>query len=1087
MVENNSAATSDKSDKDSPHKKIESPHRPEAAATTALQKDADLSKEQVPTAVKPKSVPEKFLDTLIIDSPYVAKAEDRSGDKVGQDKRTDPPPDHHESAVERAKALAGYLRNGDVDKLTTILETTTKSDRDQTAVEFKKLYGFSLAIVLRGLDQYESKLALHLLNRPDPHDATADTLDRLAFDAEQKCLSKTQEMHLLETVSTMTAGEIAELKKIKYKTVTGQEVPLYDFLHDRVSAATKDALDILSQGSGARESDPGLTRALAGVGIKYHDLDIVKLAMTSGSEEGRAEFLKYGATQPEVTKDISAQKLFEKGFDADLDRIKKIQKLSDSLGIHKDESAIRSDPDAFKTVSEKFEALKRDHPEKITPEQQKEFDELSKVETGMEQLRQRFGAQVADSLEGLVRQGNFEQPSRPSANPPKDDLQAIVEDLSTAKDATELLQKLKKLPPEFLRKYEEDTLFKGLANREMARGILQAASMAYMKRAVMQLLHRGTDTLPEAEVKVANDATIPQTTDPSKRDVILNAEKAFQSDEFKAYWNDKDKESRDKFRQLIETNLRAQLSPQEYERYIKPLLDGKSLSTDDRLSLYAKEDHAKLAADIKDWPPADRDAVGQALSGGGQKSELGRALKQQLSADEQQLVRNELDDLSKPGGTVSPENIVREHILGISNDTEGLQAMFDGMTAAEKAAAVQRYTDKYHSLMAADVLNTFKGSSGHALVLSMSDQFDGDRAKFEELLRAFDDSTGKGFSEWFSKTFVSAAGGKVTDSALVFAHYLQRISKYGAELPPDIRDTLVENMRKALDDFASSKKSTVDDVLDMAIAVVSVASASCSGGVSLLPLILAEGVTATYLKQQALGIDADKDQMLKDAIKFTVAAALTQPGAITVISHLMMGAGVGEQVAADTITALGKDMQLTAADSQTLEKKVTGLIHDALASGSTSIDEKAVRAIADSLAHGDQKLADELAANLGKELGVALAKEAKKWINVGRRAAATGAAVAGTNAVGTATSDALDGNWQALVADAMSAASSGLDLVTPVSFGVSAAFRIFSRPISAEIANCKTNLLPSFYSLVTKIRVFLKCCVLALFRRRVLV
>src|SRR5581483_4144496 len=84
-------------------------------------------------------------------------------------------------------------------------------------------------------------------------------------------------------------------------TATGTKVNLLDFVsnHPNLSAETKEALVVLSKGADTRASNPALTRELAGIALKYSDIELFKMAMTE-SPEGRDAFLHLGPTQTEL-------------------------------------------------------------------------------------------------------------------------------------------------------------------------------------------------------------------------------------------------------------------------------------------------------------------------------------------------------------------------------------------------------------------------------------------------------------------------------------------------------------------------------------------------------------------------------------------------------------------------------------------------------------------------------------------------------------------------------------------------------------------------------------------------------------------
>ncbi len=429
-----------------------------------------------------------------------------------------------------------------------------------------------------------------------------------------------------------------------------------------------------------------------------------------------------------------------------------------------------------------------------------------------------------------------------------------------------------------------------------------------------------------------------------------------------------------KFAQEFEKSARTAMGDADYEKYAKPLIETGTVAADLRMQLnkgVINNDKDGSFKDILNVTPEERQKILKDKDY--QEKVLGY-----LSDDDRKVALAILEQ-----GKAQPEDEIRaklNHWGGSAEIMNTLREMKDNPQGIERMK--EQYAKKYGHDLTADLIDKLSGA---------------EKIEAETILKrpvttareAYNDARDQAYLSYdgVGKAFVNGAwdgtGHMTEDNLNQFSAKMAEFSSKFKELPLEQQKQLSERLHKSLDAFIESKGAAADAVVDVVIAVVAVAGAVFTDGVS-LSLLLATGAGGAALKvlvnSVIMGSDYDWSAkgVGKDAAIGFVDGFVSMLGPGEVGSLLKVGETAAKAATKKALMEGGEAI-LKKGAKELLEKEVQTAVRNAIVHGSCEVPEKILnKIVADAAKEGatDAEKA-ALKAGLKKALQENLDKEGK--------------------------------------------------------------------------------------------------------------
>jgi hypothetical protein len=401
------------------------------------------------------------------------------------------------------------------------------------------------------------------------------------------------------------------------------------------------------------------------------------------------------------------------------------------------------------------------------------------------------------------------------------------------------------------------------------------------------------------------------------------------------------------------------VSDVDYRKYIQPLLETGHLPIEKQMelkkALFDDDEQAAykdLVALAKDKSPEAQKEKDKILN----DKEYQDKVLGFLSDDERAIALNALKQ-----GEMRPEDVLRSYMVGAGTGEEEVKAQLAKLSPEGRETVRREYARKYNTDLTADLIDELGGQDKKdALRLIQREPASAREAYNRERDGYYQsyDGAGKAFVDkvWDGTGHMSA------DAMNEFSAKVTEFSSRFKELPPEQQKELTEKLRTALDQFVASKGAAADAVVDAAIAVVAVAGAFFTDGIS-LGLLAATGFGAALFKVACksilMGSDYDwGSQAGIDAVTGFVDGFLAFLGPGEAGALLGIGKS-GAQVAERAVLAALKReagelaaREIIKGGEEALQKAMQKAVRDAMVNGSYKVSDKAI---------------DKLVAELAKE------------------------------------------------------------------------------------------------------------------------
>lgn len=512
-------------------------------------------------------------------------------------------------------------------------------------------------------------------------------------------------------------------------------------------------------------------------------------------------------------------------------------------------------------------------------------------------------------------------------------------------DEKGIIGALERMTPEEQRRYREDPEFR----KQLEQAVTSMDSMAE-KNAVNAILGNvAKGEKPDSSIvsKLEMHSTA-FNIDEAK--VIADVEQAFRADptlreRIKNPQTPADQEMAGKF----DTALRKNLTPYEYEKFAKPLIENGRIALEVKADLYKglfNDDEAgfydslkKDRATAEDW-----------------KEVLDNPDKVMgfLSKEEREVALN----IARQQGEVKPEDNLRAAMLGAGTAEEKIKEVLGSMSPEQKQTLRAAYELKYGSSLTGDVLVELGGSDKVEAARNLRENQSARQAYNDARSEVSDSADGIG------RTVVRAWDGTsqmTQDQVEQYSKAMGEYSKTYQEMPAENRQQFEQDVYKALELYKKSEMAAADTIIDGAIIAAGVGGAAFTGGVSLSLLAATSAGGALFkvgAKSAIMGADYDFNsaQIVSDGATGAIDAATIFLGPAQAALMLKMGErsavsavrGVVSQ-ADNVAVATGKQLLKEGAE-ETLEKGLKQQMANAIANGAEGVDAKALQKLAEKVA-----------------------------------------------------------------------------------------------------------------------------------------
>ncbi|MBX9693059.1 MAG: hypothetical protein K2Z81_11790, partial [Cyanobacteria bacterium] len=336
------------------------------------------------------------------------------------------------------------------------------------------------------------------------------------------------------------------------------------------------------------------------------------------------------------------------------------------------------------------------------------------------------------------------------------------------------------------------------------------------------------------------------------------------------------------------------------------------------------------------------------------------------------LTRDEahLADALMRQGKFNPEDHLRAWVLGVGDDKAEIMSMLSSMSRSDKQQLSLDYAVKFGRNATVDFLSKLdKSEQAHGKhVMESRDKSIGDQVSDSIRMHS-------GSRDGLGKAMVDAVWdgtGFQADQALNDLITSATKGEQGGNPILAGRENLIE----ALDNFQASKESLGDAVTDVGLAGAAVAGSMFTGGASLSLLAktgIAGGIGAFMKiagKSTISGSDYDwsADQIASDGGKGFAYGAAAFIGPSQVAKALGVGSELGaeaSQVAMSHIARMGGSGLLQEGGEEVVKQGFTGLIREALVSGSMKLPAESVTLLAQQVAVKGNEEAVRMALQIG--------------------------------------------------------------------------------------------------------------------------
>ncbi len=512
-------------------------------------------------------------------------------------------------------------------------------------------------------------------------------------------------------------------------------------------------------------------------------------------------------------------------------------------------------------------------------------------------------------------------------------------------DEKGIIGALEKMTPEEQRRYREDPEFKKQLDQAVTSMDLGAERNAV--NSILEKVAKGEKPDSSIVSKLEMHSTA-FNIDEAK--VIADIEQAFRADptlreRIKNPQTPADQEMAGKF----DTALRKNLTPYEYERFAKPLMENGRIPFEIKADLYKgafNDDEAgfydslkKDRATAQDW-----------------KELLDNPDKVMgfLSKEEREVALN----IARQQGEMKPEDNLRAAMLGVGTAEEKIKEVLGSMSPEQKQTVRAAYELKYGSSLTGDVLGELGGSDKVEAARNLRENQSARQAYNDARTEVSESADGIG------RKVVRAWDGTsqmTQDQLEQYSKSMGEYSKTYQEMPVESRQKFEQDVYKALELYKKSEMAAADTIVDGAIIAAGVGGAAFTGGVS-LSLLAATSVGGALFKVGAksaiMGADYDFNsaQVLSDGATGAIDAATIFLGPAQAAQMLKLGersaftAVRGVLSQADNVAVVTGRHLLKEGAEETLEKGLKQQLANAIANGAEGVDAKALHKLAEKVA-----------------------------------------------------------------------------------------------------------------------------------------
>lgn len=389
------------------------------------------------------------------------------------------------------------------------------------------------------------------------------------------------------------------------------------------------------------------------------------------------------------------------------------------------------------------------------------------------------------------------------------------------------------------------------------------------------------------------------------------------------------------------------LDPDEYKKYIEPIIEDGRLSFKAKAQLYNgffNDDEAGVfdalqkenGATEADW------------------NEIIASPKDTLpfmSSNEREIALN----IALQKGEMKPEDRLRAAMVGVGTETTTIQQVLDELDPDQLEDAKKAYLDKYESDLMGDLFGETGGRDRAKIVADVRGEPQSDREAFNNARDAVYESV-----DGIGRDFVDGIDGTGDMTMDTLNQYARKVSEYSSqyeEMPDDERRAIEEQLEDAAELYRDSKNSAADVAVDGVIIAAGVAAAKFTGGVSLSLLAYTSVGGAIFkvgAKSAIMGQDYDftSADTITDAATGGIDAATMFLGPAQAAQMLKLGEKSAARAATavlthsdDIVKAGGKELIQEGAE-EALEKKMFEHVAFAISNGSDSVNDKAIRNMA---------------------------------------------------------------------------------------------------------------------------------------------
>jgi hypothetical protein len=475
-------------------------------------------------------------------------------------------------------------------------------------------------------------------------------------------------------------------------------------------------------------------------------------------------------------------------------------------------------------------------------------------------------------------------------------------------------------------------------------------------------------------------------------------------------------------REMLELMARSQMSKENYEKFLKPMLESKDfeipmIAKIDLVAQGGKKD--QVIDELGKLSKSEKDGLLNALNasaGEGNKSTaeeraVAASLSKSFSSSELAVIKNILGSGDQPPAV---EDQLRAVALGLSTVSTELATIMRSISEQQKEAIETRYEEKYGKEAAKDLASN-KSAKDSGVLERLLSPFQDTEAQVVDAIKT------RAGEKTFSSTMADYFGnvsGNCEDAKDKVVAATADVSKGGQDLPPAMRDQLLRDFYQAEADYDATKGQIADKAIDVVLMAGGALLAPYAEGLSLGKLMFAYAVTsgAATLAHAEISGDFSASSMAKNWFLDTVSIASGGITAESIAKFMKIGNEVAEMTAKQVSeTALGDTVAGPVRDEikEQISEKVSEYLRKVI-SGSAKYDASSIETIAaDVIGNQSPALsisAQKLAKAIQSTLESAMDTEAKSLMaSMGNKALVNGLAQGAIAAVNGAAAGLADG------------------------------------------------------------------------------